>query len=423
MSKLAILGGDPLIKNDSNSKHFVWPVIDKAIEQDVVFQLNKSISIYDRSGVIEQLEKEFENYLNTQHALLTSSGTSALHSMFVAANLQEDDEVICPAYTFFATVTPLFQVGAIPVLIDAREDGNIDPESVEMAITSRTKAIIVTHLWGMPCDMHALEKLAAKYKLLLFEDASHAHGAKYENRKVGGIGNAGALSIQGQKTITGGEGGVFVTNDDELYYRALLFGHYNKRCKKEIPTDHPLYGYATTGMGLKQRIHPIAASIALNHLYAIDRIVEGRNNIANNIINRLKNLLGIKMPVIPENITHSWYALPIRYIPEELGGLPISIFLKALQAEGCIEVDKPGSTAPLNYHLLFQRPEYLFPRYKGKLNYSPGDFPVAENCYQNTIKIPVWNRDIDKPIASQYIMAFEKVLENYKDLFGLINKV
>src|SRR3989344_5332340 len=148
---LAILGG----KKNINKKapHFIWPPISKKIEKAVVKQLYKTISIYDRSGIFQEFENAFSKYHGKKYALLCSSGTLAIHSMFVSANFKEGDEVICPVYTFFATVTPLLFTGAKPVFCDSDVNGNIDPKEIEKKITPRTKGVIVTHMWGIPCQM------------------------------------------------------------------------------------------------------------------------------------------------------------------------------------------------------------------------------------------------------------------------------
>lgn len=412
--KLAINGGKKEIILDT--KHYVWPEITPKTKKAVLSQLDESISIYDRSGIIEELEEKLKSYHGMDHALLTNSGTSALHTMFVAANLKSGDEVIAPAYTFHATVTPLFSTGAVPILVDSKSDGNINPASIYNAITDKTKAIIITHMWGKPCDMDTITKIAKDNNLLLFEDGSHAHGAEYNDHKVGSFGDASAFSLQGQKNLTGGEGGFLLTNNDQLYYKSILFGHYNKRSRQEIPKNNTLSDYSLTGMGLKLRIHPLAAAIANEQLDNLDSVLDNRRNYANQMITELSGLPGIKLPSFDENILPSWYAFVMQYDSEQLGGLPISKFYDALVAEGCTELDRPNSTAPLNHHKLFQEPGILFPEYKGLINYNIGDFPVAEKFYDNALKLPVWHKLQDKPLVEGYINAIKKVIKNYKEL-------
>ena len=129
-------------------------------------------------------------------------------------------------------------------------------------------------------------------------------------------------------------------------------------------------------------------------------------------------LPGIIVPELPRGVRASWYGLPLQYATNELDGLPVERFHEALQAEGCREVDRPGSTCPLNLLPLFQQPEALFPGYAEKLNNTPGGFPNAEAIHQNTLKLPVWHREEDRPLVDSYIDAFRKVTENYRDLLG-----
>ena len=413
-STLALLGGPKTIRKKDS--HYEWPRIIQTTQNRVLKQLNKSISIYDKSGIIDKFEKKFAQYHKRKYALLTSSGTAALHSIYVGANLQSGDEIICPAYTFFATVTPLFFTGAIPVLCDADKSGNIDPNKIEKLINHRTRGIVVTHMWGIPCEMDKISSLCKKHNLLLFEDCSHAHGAQYKGKLVGTWGNASAWSLQGQKIISGGEGGILLTDSEEIYYRALLLGHYNKRCKQEIPKEHPLYQYTVTGMGLKYRAHPLAIAIASEQMSHLDRWLSQKRILSKIMIKRLERLPGIHCPKIPKYSKPAWYAFTFQYEQRELGGLPIEGFYEAIKAEGCIEADRPGSTCPLNLLPLFQDPSKLFPSYNGKVKYQPGDFPVAERFFENLIKLPVWVHKSDVKLVNKYMDAIEKVITNYREL-------
>lgn len=414
VSPLAILGGTPAVT--AKEPHFVWPPIGEPTRHAVARQLDEALSIYDRSGIVALLEDALQEYLRIRRVVLTSSGTVALYSLYAACGIGPGDEVIVPAYTFLATATPLFHLGAIPVLADCDRTGNLDAADAETRITARTKAIMVTHMWGLPCNMAALTQLAVKHDLALLEDASHAHGATIRGQKLGTFGTASAFSLNGPKPLSAGEGGLLATDVDEIYYRALLHGHYNKRCRTEIPPDHPLHAYATTGMGLKFRIHPLAAAIALEQLRHLDEYLDGRAAIADHMIKRLTGVPGIETPRLSEQDRRAWYGLPLTYQPGDLEGLPVETFHAALQAEGCTAADRPGSTCPLNLHPLFQNPAPLFPAYAGKVSYRRGDFPVAERVHHNTIKLPVWHQPKDQHLADQYIDAIIKVSTNYRDL-------
>lgn len=417
-SSLALLGGTPAVTQ--TTPHFTWPPLDDSTTKAVLNQLNNSISIYDRSGVIATLEDALCDYFGVRHAVLTSSGTAALHSMYAATFIEPGDEVVVPAYTFFATVTPLLHLGAIPILVDSDETGNLSVAEVEAKITKKTTAIVVTHLWGIPADMDGLCALADRHGLALLEDGSHAHGAQIGQQKVGTFGHSAAFSMNGPKPLSAGEGGFVLTNDDEVFYRVLLHGQYNKRCKNEIPAAHPMHHYATTGQGLKFRIHPLAAAVALDQLGHLDEYLAGRATVAKYLCDQLGQLPGIAVPAVPEGNQPAWYGLPLTYVPDELGGLPVERFYEALQAEGCAEIDRPGSTCPLNRLPLFRHPEALFPHYQhiGRVQYRGGQFPVAEQVHHHTLKLPVWHRAEDLPLVDTYIEAFRKVIDNHRDLQG-----
>ena len=413
---LAPLGGTPAIT--APAPHFTWPPLTSATADAVLAQLQTGISVYDRSGVIAELEDALRHYHGVKHAVLTSSGTAALHSLYAACGIGPGDEVIVPAYTFFATATPLLHLGAVPVLADCDDAGNIDPADVKQRITPKTVAVMITHMWGVPADMNALAAITAGHDLLLLEDASHAAGASIAGRKAGAFGDAAAFSLNGPKPLSAGEGGFVLTDDDEIFYRVLLHGQYNKRCRGEIPPSHDLYRYAVTGMGLKFRIHPLAATIALSQLARLDTYLQGRQEIATRMRATLNGLPGITVPGISKGVNPSWYGLIVRYQPDQLGGLPIQRFHDALRAEGCLEVDRPGSTCPLNLHPLFQTPARLLAHCADLPTYTPGQFLRAETLHSNILKLPVWHREQDIPLADAYVQAFSKVTSRYRDLTG-----
>ena len=327
-SPLAVHGGTPLIEQPA--PHLQWPPITQATTEAVVQQLHRAVSIPDRSGVIAELEDRLAEYFGVRWVVLTSSGTAALHSAFASLELDDGDEVIVPAYTFHATATPLLHLRATPVLVDCDTTGNLDPAQVEAAITSATRAIVVTHMWGLPAQIETLRAIADRHGLDLIEDGSHAHGARVNGRKVGTFGRASAFSMNGPKSLSAGEGGFVLTNDEEVYYRVLLHGQYNKRCRNEIPADHPLHRFAVTGTGLKLRIHPLAAALAIDQLASLDAWLEQRRKNAEQMIQRLRELPGISVPDVPAGTAPSWYAMPLLYRPPHDDGPPIDVVARSV---------------------------------------------------------------------------------------------
>ncbi|WP_280447108.1 DegT/DnrJ/EryC1/StrS family aminotransferase [Nocardia brasiliensis] len=415
-SPLALLGGPPVVSEAA--PHFSWPPLTESTSIAVLDQLDEGLSIYDRSGVIARLEDALQRSFGARYALLTSSGTAALYSMYAACGIGPGDEVIVPAYTFFATATPLLHLGATPVLADCDASGNLDPDDLPRRITDRTKAIVVTHMWGMPAQVQRLKALADVHGVQLLEDASHAHGGSVGGQKLGTFGQAAAFSMNGPKPLSAGEGGFILTDDEEVYQRALLHGQYNKRCRNEIPASADLSRYAVTGMGLKHRIHPLAAAIALEQLSYLDDYLAGRQRIAEHIHSELEHEPGLTVTWHEAQIQPAWYGLTILYDGECFDGVPVERFHAALQAEGCREFDRPGSTCPLNLLPLFQEPGPLFPAFTGKLAYAPGDYPRAEALHHATLKLPVWHRDEDLPLVDGYIEALYKVTTHHADLKG-----
>jgi dTDP-4-amino-4,6-dideoxygalactose transaminase len=268
---------------------------------------------------------------------------------------------------------------------------------------------MATHLWGIPADLTALRALADEHNLLLLEDGSHTHGSTVAGQKVGSVGDIAASPMNGPKPLSAGEGGFVLTNNDEVYYRLLLHGHYNKRCKTEIPPSHPLHRFAVTGMGLKFRIHPLAAAIALVQLLDLEDHLIGRVKVAEVLSDELGDLDGLSVPILADDVRPAWYGYPVVYDPDELNGVPVERFHEVLQAEGLVEVDRPGSTCPLTLLPLFQDPQPLFPHhpYADQISYEPGQFPVAERLHARTLKLPVWHRgqDIIRPAHSMIVTS------------------
>ncbi|MGG2465173.1 DegT/DnrJ/EryC1/StrS family aminotransferase [Streptomyces sp. RGM 3693] len=417
-STLALLGGEPAVT--ATGPHFGWPPIDDTTRAKVAAQLDTAVSLPSRSGIVAELEDGLKAYFGVRHAITTSSGTAALHALYSAARITAGDEVIVPAWTFHATASPLFHLRAVPVLCETGPDGNIDPARVEELITPRTRALMVTHLWGRPADMAVLAAIAQAHDLALLEDGSHAHGAGTHGQKIGTFGLGAAFSLNGPKPLSGGEGGFVLTDDDDTYYRVLTFAHYNKRCKSEIPEGHPLARYAVTGSGLKLRIHPLAAALAFDQLHRLDGYLLGRAEIARYLTEQFSQIPGLKITPMPEGVVPSWYGLTLTYRPDELGGLSIGRFHQALIAEGATEFDRPGSTRPLHELPLYQLPDLLFPGHPHQHHrqYSAGSFPVAEHAYQHTIKLPVWHRQQDLALAGQYVRAAVKVSDHHKELLA-----
>jgi perosamine synthetase len=223
------------------------------------------------SGYITQLEREFAEYVGAEYAIATSSCTGALHLAMVALGLSPGDEVIVPEQTWVATAKAVSYTGATPVFADV-EPGSwcLDAASAESAISERTKAIVPVHLYGHPADMDALRVVAVRHGLPLIEDAAPAIGAELRGRRVGALGTAGAFSFQGAKLLVTGEGGMFVTNDPDVYARAYKAWDLGVERSK---------GFWIDAHGLKYKLPNVAAAIGLGQLRRVDHLIEAKREI------------------------------------------------------------------------------------------------------------------------------------------------
>lgn len=166
------------------------------------------------------------------------------------------------------------------------------------------------------------------------------------------------------------------------------------------------------------RIHPLAAAIALEQLSRLDEYLDGRQRIAEYIAEKLDGLPGLAVPWAEPDVRSSWYGLAMHYDTDSFDDVPVERFHAAIQAEGCSEIDRPGSTCPLNLLPLFQDPGPLFPAFSGRLTYAPGDYPRAEEIHYATLKLPVWHQAEELPLVDRYIEAICKVTEHDTELKG-----
>ena len=257
-SKLAIFGG-PKAVPDHHEDMFKWPIITTEDEEVVLEVLRRG----GMSGVdvTMKFENDFAKWQGSKYALGFNNGTSALHTAMFACKVGVGDEIICPSITYWASVTSVFSLGATMVFADI--DPNtlcIDPADIEKRITDRTKAIMVVHYMGYPVDMDPIMEIARKHKIKVIEDVSHAQGGLYKGKKLGTIGDVGAMSLMSGKSLAIGEAGMLVTNDLEIFERSEAFGHY-ERFEKNIFTEElkPYLGLPLGGF--KFRMHQLSSAM------------------------------------------------------------------------------------------------------------------------------------------------------------------
>jgi len=245
---------------------------------------------------INRFEELFKKYLGMKYAIATSSCTGALHMGMSALDIGQGDEVIMADTNWIATASPIVNLGAKPVFVDILEDTwCIDPDKVEAAINHRTKAIVAVHLYGNTCEMERLLEIGKKYNIPIIEDAAEAIGSVYHGNHAGSMGVFGAFSFHGSKTITTGEGGMFVTNDEKLYERVLTLSNHgrDRNQKKQFWADV---------IGYKYKLSNIQASIGCAQMERIKELIQKKKEILSRYKKQLETLDGIQMNPEPEGI-------------------------------------------------------------------------------------------------------------------------
>lgn len=226
--------------------------------------------VSSKGRFVEEFEKRFAKFIGTKFAVSASSGTAALAMALAACNIREGDEVIVPEFTMISSAWAVTILGAKPVFVDCAEDLNINYDLIEEKITPRTRAIMIVHVYGRPCDMDRINAIAKEYGLAVIEDACEAHGAEYKGRKVGSLGDAGCFSFYGNKIITSGEGGMVTTDDPDIAYRLEKFR------SMWFENSHTFYHRRNA---FNFRMTNLQAAVGLSQLEMIDEFLEQRQFI------------------------------------------------------------------------------------------------------------------------------------------------
>ncbi|HYX26803.1 MAG TPA: DegT/DnrJ/EryC1/StrS family aminotransferase, partial [Thermoanaerobaculia bacterium] len=365
MSSLALFGGTPILRPEEHGR---WPALTDDDRRAVLAVLDRGVLSGMHAPEARALERELGEFCGASFCLLTHSGTSALQLALAALGIGEGDEVIVPAYSFIATALAVVLQGAVPIFVDVDpETGGLDPARLAAEITPRTRAVMPVHVHGCPADLDAIGAIARRHGLRLLEDAAQAHGATYRGRPVGALGAAGAFSFQSSKSLAGGEGGLFVTND-----RALAEAAENTRSFGQpfpladaggYDPERPLDGdrvQESVRVGAMYRGNEMMAALVRSQLRRFPEILARCQENARTLSAALAALPGVRPLEVPEDRTSSCHKFRVRLDPQA-AGLDLSprelrdLMVRALRAEGLEVVF--WQTAPLPSQLLFQRLE------------------------------------------------------------------
>ncbi len=413
MSKLALLGGSAI-----RTRPFMgWPEVDMDKMETALLRVLHSKKWGSLHGSeTRQFETEFAAYQDARFGIACSNGTIALQIALNALEIGPGDEVILPAYSFIASAVAVLGCRAIPVFADMDpETYTIDIESVESLISERTRAIMPVHIGGRPADMDALENLAQKHGLVIVEDAAQAWGSVYKNRKVGAIGQCGTFSFQSSKNITSGEGGIILTNDENLAGRIASWVNCGRK-KDGLWYAH----YLPAG---NQRLTEFQSAVLRAQLEDYDHQKTIRQKNARFLDQKLQSLPCFRPISANDDYQSSIHIYIVRYFQEEAGGIPKSRMIDALKAEGLMT--HGGYSLPLYEQPVFSE-SHFFPKncpFECKhsnvvRDYSSIRLPHSEKaCRDEAIWIPQSLFLGSESDMMDIVAIFEKVFENHKDLF------
>lgn len=396
MEKPAIEGGAPVRETKLFYGH---QYVDEA---DVKAVTEVLTSDYLTCGPkVTELEKRLCALTGAKYAVACSNGTAALHIAALAAGVCEGDEVITTPITFAASANCALYCGARPVFADINpRTYNISPESVEKKLTDKTKAVVAVDFTGQAVELEPLLKLCREHGIVLIEDGAHSIGTKYNGRPVGSIADMTTFSFHPVKTVTGGEGGAVLTNDEKLYERLLLFRSHGITRENAL-LEHASCGawyYEQIDLGYNYRITDIQCALILSQLDKLEGFAKRRKEI----VQRYNEAFG-KMPelFVQEEIKESdttRHLYILRIVPERLR-IDRKGFFEALAAENIM----------CNVHYI---PVYWHPYYE-KLGYQKGLCPNAEKLYNEIVSLPLYYALTDKDVED-VIAAVRKIVEYYK---------
>lgn len=317
---------------------------------------------------VEAFEYEFSTWLGTKYCVGLNSGLDALILAFRILGIGKGDEVIVPANTYIASILGVTENGAMPVFVEPDEYHNIDPEQIERNITTKTKAILVVHLYGQSCQMDIIQDIANRYSLPIIEDCAQSHNATFDNRKTGTFGIISCFSFFPTKNLGAfGDAGAIATNDKSLAVKARMYRNYGSEKK-----------YYNKVQGMNSRLDEIQAALLRVKLQHIEAITAEREKIANSYFDGIKNPI-ITLPKINRKARHVWH-------------------LFVIMTEKRNELQQYLATNDIGTQIHYPIPPHLSEAYSS-MGYKRGAFPKTENEADSVLSLPLFNGMTDAEIT------------------------
>ncbi|MDP9067829.1 MAG: DegT/DnrJ/EryC1/StrS family aminotransferase [Actinomycetota bacterium] len=345
---------------------------------------------------VAAFEEAFAARHGVTHAIAVTSCTAALHLAVEALGIGPGDEVMVPSFTWIATANVVVHAGATPVLVDVdRETYNIDPKEAEQRVTPRTRAVMAVHMFGLCADVPGLRQVLPT-DVAIIEDAACAVGAALGDRSAGALGEVACFSFHPRKTITTGEGGMVTTNDTSLADRASVLRNHGASISEEArhvgpkPYLLPSFDFA----GFNYRMTDIQAAIGLVQLGKLDRLLDERDAWAQYYRRELADISWLRTPPVPETGRHGWQAF-VCYIDPDEAPMSRNEIMEVLQSKGISTRAGTHAVHTLSF-------------YQDRFGLEDDDLPVARDCAENTLAIPLHNRMSERDY--EYVVATLRTL-------------
>ena len=354
------------------------PYLELKEELDAAYRRVMESGWYILGKEVEAFESEFATYCEAKHCIGVANGLDALHLIVRAYGIGTGDEVIVPSNTYIATWLAVTHAGATPVPVEPDiRTYNIDPAKIEQAITAKTKAIMVVHLYGQPADMDPINEIAAQYGLKVIEDSAQAHGARYNGRRAGTLGDASGFSFYPGKNLGAlGDGGAVTTNDSALAERIKVLRNYGSQIK-----------YHNEIIGLNSRLDELQAALLRVKLTKLDEWNERRRIVAKNYLRELSDQKKLVLPYVPDWADPVWHLFVVRHAQRD-----------ALQ--------KSLSDVGIGTMIHYPIPPHLQEAYS-ELGYNEGTFPIAEQIHKELLSLPMGPHIVEKQLAKVHSNVIE----------------
>ena len=371
----------------------------QSIEDDDISEVDKVLrSDWLTTGPkVSEFEEKFCEYIGCKYAVAVNSGTSALDIAVASLGIEKGSEIITTPFTFAATANCILYNNLKPVFADIKKDTyNINPDEIKKKITSKTKAIIYVDYAGQPCDISGIRKIADDNNLYLIEDAAHACGAEYKDKKVGNFADLTEFSFHPVKHITTGEGGMVTTDNEELYEKLkLLRNHGIDRDAATRFGKDASYAYDMKSLGRNYRITDFQCALGISQLKKLDEFIKRRENIVKIYNEAFKDIDRVTIPYVKTNIKHAWHIYTI-LLDEKINR---DKFFNSMKAKNI----------GVNVHYI---PIYKFTYYIEKFNFNHIDFPVTENVFSRVITLPLFQGMKDED-AYDVISAVKNTINEF----------